>query len=123
MKACELQTTFGWNHFAKGRIVIEWGNIINDYSAKRNNPSMIAEQWGAKLLATNWNYILELWKLQNLAVHGDTPIKTETIHQTTMITEIIHIQNILTHLPLSDRELISRDETSLRAMSTSSIST
>jgi hypothetical protein len=103
MKAYELQTTLGWNHFAKGRMVIEWGNIINDHSAKRNNPSMIAEQWGTKLLAINWNYILELWKLRNLAVHSDTSDKTEPIHRTTMITEILHIQNLLTHLPLSDR--------------------
>jgi hypothetical protein len=59
-------------------------------------------------------HILELWKLRNLEVHGDTPEKTETIHRTTMITEIIQIQNSLTFVPHYDRDLISRDEISLK---------
>jgi hypothetical protein len=78
-------------------MVIEWGNLINNHSTKKNNPSANAEQWGAKLLSINWNYILELWKIRNLEVHGDTPEKTETIHHTPMIREIIRIQSSLIH--------------------------
>jgi hypothetical protein len=103
-------------------MTIEWGHLINEHLSKRREYSFNAEHWGAKLLAINWNYILELWKLRNSDVHGDTPEKTETIRRTTMIVEILHIQTSLNFLAMLDRQLISRDETSLREMSTTSIS-
>jgi hypothetical protein len=93
---------------------IEWGHLINEHLSKRREYSFNAEHWGAKLLAINWNYILELWKLRNS--------ETETIRRTTMIAEILHIETSLNFLPMLDRQLISRDQTSLRAMSTTSIS-
>jgi hypothetical protein len=59
MKSYELQSTLGWNRFARGRMVIEWGHLIHEHLSKRRDYFFNSEHWGAKLLAINWNYILE----------------------------------------------------------------
>jgi hypothetical protein len=122
MKAYKQQTTLGWNHFVRGRMNIEWGDITNNHLATKPNHSFNAEHWGAKLIAIHWKHMLELWSIRNQEVHGETPEQTEEINRTTMIAEIIDIQQSHQHLPISSRELISRDKTSLQDMPTPSLS-
>jgi hypothetical protein len=121
MKVYDNQTNIGWNHFVRGRMVIKWGSLINDYLSKQRRYNFNAEHWGSKLLLINWQYILELWELRNKETHGETSEKAETIKSQNMIEEIIHIQTTHTHLPQSDRDLINRDRISLRAMTTSAL--
>jgi hypothetical protein len=54
-------------------------------------------------------------------VHGDTPETIKTIQRQQMIDEIVHIQTTHSHLPASASALISRDITSLQAMTTSAL--
>jgi hypothetical protein len=54
-------------------------------------------------------------------VHGDTPDTMKTIQGQQMINEIEHIQTTQPHLPASARALISRDITSLQAMTSSAL--
>jgi hypothetical protein len=121
LTAYDHQTTLGWQHFARGRMTIEWGNIINQHLETKPQHSFNAEHWGAKLVAIHWKHILELWSVRNSEVHGDTLEQTEQVHRTTMIDEIVEIQNAHQHLPASALELISRDKAALQEMSTSSI--
>jgi hypothetical protein len=72
MKVYEIQSNLGWQHFVRGKVVIEWGNLINDHIATQRRYLFNAEHWGTKLLSINWKYILELWELRNKEVHGDT---------------------------------------------------
>jgi hypothetical protein len=95
---------------------IEWGELINNHLANKPNHSFNAEHWGAKLIAIHWKYVLELWAIRNQEVHRETPEQIESIHRTTMIAEIVKIQEAHQHLPLSARDLISRNDTALRAM-------
>jgi hypothetical protein len=60
--------------------------------------------------------------MRNAAVKGETPEKAEIVHRNDMINEILHIQSISRHLPVTAQELIFRDATALRTMKTSSIS-
>jgi hypothetical protein len=55
-------------------------------------------------------------------VNGETMIQSEVIKRQDMIEEIRHIQSTNADLPLTARLLISRDQTSLQSISTSSIS-
>jgi hypothetical protein len=121
MKVYDNQMDIGWQHFARGRMVIEWGTMINDHLATQCQYNFNAEHWGSKLLSINWKYILELWELRNKELHGEAPEKAVSIRRQQMIDEILHIQNTHTHLSLSDRELINRDIILLQAMTTSSL--
>jgi hypothetical protein len=96
--------------------------MINNHLSTQRQYTFNAKQWGSKVLSINWKYILELWELRNKDVHGDTPEKAETIKQTHIIDEIIHIQGSHSHLLVSARALISRDRISLRAITTLAIS-
>jgi hypothetical protein len=63
MKVYETQANIGWQHFVRGRMVIEWGNLINNHIATQRQNSSNTENWGTKLLSINWKYILELREL------------------------------------------------------------
>jgi hypothetical protein len=117
------QSNIGWQHFVRGRMIIDWGRLVNQHWATQKQYKFNAEHWGAKIMSINWKYILLLWELRNREFNGETPAKAESIRQQTMINEILHIQANHLHLPLSARQLISRDVVSLRAMNTTSIST
>jgi hypothetical protein len=121
MRVYDNQTEIGWQHFIRGRMLIEWGNMINDHLSTQRRYNFNAEHWGSKVLAINWKFILELWDLRNKEVHGDTPETAAFIRRQNMINEIKHIQETNTHLPASAKALINRDVISLRAMTTSSI--
>jgi hypothetical protein len=104
-------------------MTIEWGNLINIHLAKQKKYKFNTEQWGMKLMSINWKYILQLLETRNKEVNGDTPSKAESIRRQNMINEILHIQTTQQNLPITVSHLISRDQASLRAMTTLSIST
>jgi hypothetical protein len=122
MQVYNTQAEIGWQHFVRGQIIIAWGSIINNHLATQKTHKFNAEQWGTNLLSINWKYILQLWEARNQETHGDTPKKSEVIKRQNMIDEVLHIQSTHTDLPLTARQLISRDQISLRSMSTASIS-
>jgi hypothetical protein len=122
MKAYNNQETIGWQHYVRGRMTIEWGNLINKHLAMQKKYKFNAEQWGMKLMSINWKYILQLWETRNKEVNGDTPSKVESIRRQNMINEILHIQATHPDLPIAISHLISREPASLQAMTTSSIS-
>jgi hypothetical protein len=35
MKVYDNQTNIGWQHFVRGRMVIDWGRLINDHLSKQ----------------------------------------------------------------------------------------
>jgi hypothetical protein len=113
MQIYNEQANIGWQHFAQGRIIIEWGNFINKHLATQKKYTFNAEQWGTKLLSINWKYILQLWDVQNLEVHGETSKKSKVIKRQNKIDEVLHIQSTHKDLPLIARQLISRDPISL----------
>ena len=65
MQALESQNDIGWDHFVRGRITIEWGEIINLHLQLNQITNYTAEQWGSKILAINWTFILQIWSLHN----------------------------------------------------------
>jgi hypothetical protein len=69
--------------------------------AKQSKFTSNVEQWGTKLLAINWKFIIKRWTIRNLEVKGETPEKADLIQQQDMINEIIHIQTTHSHLPTS----------------------
>lgn len=46
-KAFRHQTKIGWNHFARGRLSLSWGAIINDHFT---TTQFDAETWGSKVI-------------------------------------------------------------------------
>jgi hypothetical protein len=60
--------------------------------------------------------------VRNKEVRGDTPKKSEVIKRQNMIDEVVHIQSTHTDLPLTAKQLKSRDQISLQSMSTALIS-
>jgi ribonuclease HI len=122
MTAYQSQEHIGWHHFTRGRVIIEWGNLINKHVAKQKKYTFNAEQWGTRLISIHWKYILKIWEVRNNEVNGETLVQSNIIRRQNMIEEIIHIQSTHTDLPVTVRQLIARNTTSLRSMSTSSIS-
>jgi hypothetical protein len=121
MIAYQSQVNIGWQHFTRGRVIIEWGNLINKHQAKQKKYKFNAEKWGARLISIHWKHILKIWEVRNREVNGETPTQSNIIKRQNMIEEILYIQSTHTDLPLTARQLISRNITSLRSMSTSSI--
>jgi hypothetical protein len=122
IKVYNNQESIGWKHFVRGRLDIEWGNLINKHLARQTKYKFNAEHWGMKLLSINWKYVLQMWEIRNKEVKTDTPTKVESIRRQNMINDILHIQATHLDLPLAIGHLI-KGIASLQAMTTSSIST
>jgi hypothetical protein len=48
MRVYDNQTEIGWQHFVRVRMVIEWGNLINDHLSTQRRYTFSAEYWGSK---------------------------------------------------------------------------
>ena len=77
--AITAQENIGWEHFMRGRITMQWGDLINHHlkDNKIQPEEMDAEQWGMKLININYKHVLELWDLRNVEVFGTTPEQIE----------------------------------------------
>jgi hypothetical protein len=116
------QANLGWNHFIRGRMLIQWGTIINNHLEKKSKYKFKAEHWRSKLLSINWKYILKLWIMRNTEVKGETPVESEVIRRDDMINDILHLQSLSGHLPRTAQDIVFIDATALRNMKTSTIS-
>jgi hypothetical protein len=68
-----VQYDIGWRHFMRGRISIEWGNIMQHHLEVNQIKNMSAEKWGTGLLFINWKHILHIWRERlwvSTALHG-----------------------------------------------------
>jgi hypothetical protein len=59
-KVLKQQMNIGWKHFSRGRLSIEWGNIIIGHLENEKITNISAEKWGADLLHINWKHIVYL---------------------------------------------------------------
>jgi hypothetical protein len=90
--AVKQQLQIGWKHFIRGRLTIEWGNIIHRHLAKENIVNINAEKWGSDLLYIHWKNILKIWNARCEDLHGITPEQKETNKKVRLLEEISHIQ-------------------------------
>jgi hypothetical protein len=96
--AINKQHAIGWRHFIRGRVSLDWGNLINNHLASENIPHINAEKWGVELLKINWKYILKIWRDRCEDLHGRTPEQNESYKKNRILEEIKDIQSNNTHL-------------------------
>lgn len=100
-KAIQHQEDIGWRHFIRGRLTIEWGNIINSHIETNNIKQYNAEKWGAKLLEINWKYVLKIWRQRCEDLHGATKSEIDQLKKEKLLQEIAYIQS-------SNQELLTK---------------
>jgi hypothetical protein len=105
-KAIYQQNNIGWNHFIRGRLSIEWGNIVQSHLETNQIKNMSAEKWGSDLLFINWKHILKIWRERCEEVHGKTPEQIEKSSKARLLEEIRHIQSSNTNLAHSEHNWI-----------------
>jgi hypothetical protein len=93
------QSKIGWDHFARGRISLSWGKLINDTFPDDN---FDAEVWGTKLIDINFEHLLLFWEHRCQNEHGVTKEEQETILKKKLLNEILHMQQ--TSLPRNDSD-------------------
>ena len=108
-KAIKQQDDIGWRHFIRGRLTIEWGNIINSHLEVRNIKQYNAEKWGTKLLEINWKYILKIWRQRCEDLHGATKDEKDRLKKEKLLQEIEHIQSTNKELLTKKSEWIHED--------------
>ena len=114
LRALHKQQAIGWRHFIRGRMSIDWGQIINDHPNNSETKDFKAETWGANLLHINWKYIIKLWSLRCEEVHGTTSNEINIIKKGKMLEEIAHIQATNRELLLRDIEWLHEDIETLK---------
>ena len=62
-KAVKTQNDIGWRNMIRGRLAIEWRDIMNSYIKHKKITKYNAEEWGATLNEINWKNILIMWQL------------------------------------------------------------
>ena len=109
--AIKKQNNIGWEHFIRGRIAIEWGYLVNRKlkEQKISPEEMDAETWGAKLIAINWKYVLEMWKLRNGEEHGTDAVTIEKKKKERLMAEILHLQEENKDVSISDANWLLED--------------
>jgi hypothetical protein len=108
-KAIHQQHDIGWTHFVRGRLSIEWGNIVQTHLEKHQIKNMSAEKWGSDLIFINWKHIFKIWRERWEENHGTTPEQIEKSSKTRLLEEIWHIQMINADLANSDHSWILED--------------
>jgi hypothetical protein len=116
IKAIEQQTSIGWHQFVWGRIVITWGEIINNHLEANEIQSITAEEWGTKLIQINWQYIPQLWAAHNEAVHGSTNEDQNKKKKYDMMEELRYIQSKHGDIPSNINWFINATETQMERM-------
>jgi hypothetical protein len=116
-----IQQSIGWDHFVQGRMVIEWGNIINQQISTRPTIKHNAEDWGTKIIKIPWKYILKLWDTRNDKVKGSTQEEKNTNLRRDMIDEIIYLEQKYPDIPFDLRLFVNADRATLEGMTTSAL--
>jgi hypothetical protein len=101
------QNNIGWEHFMRGHMTIKWGHLISQHISTQPQHKIAAKKWGAKPIAINWKYILQLWQQRSEELHGISTEQTEQSHQWSMIEEIQYIESGLQNIPFDIANLIN----------------
>jgi hypothetical protein len=102
-----LQSQIGWRQFIRGRIAIQWGNVIKTYMNHQGIALISVERWGATLLAINWRFVLAMWTLLNKQCHcTNATDRTKSLKQK-LIAEFTTILNNNQDLTETEREIIN----------------
>jgi hypothetical protein len=117
----KIQQSIGWDHFVKGQMAIEWGNIINHHLSTKSAIKQNAEDWGTKLLKIHWQYVLELWDIQNDEVKGSNQEEQNTNLRRDMVDKIIYLQQQYPDLPSDLKQFINADRETLANMTTNAL--
>ena len=74
--AYEQQTRIGWNNFLKGRVSLEWGNLmLQEYQRAQKGKSFESRQRFQTALITNlWKLYSPRWKHRNTTHHDHADI-------------------------------------------------
>jgi hypothetical protein len=105
-KAINQQYNIGWKHFVRGRLSIEWGNIVQSHLEVNNIKNMSAEKWGSGLLFINWKHILKMWRARCEETYGSTSEQIEQSAKSRLLEEIRHIQTSNADLAHSEHSWI-----------------
>jgi hypothetical protein len=90
-EALKSQYKIGWQHFVRGRVSIDWGAIINVHLQTNKITNITAEQWGSKMLAINWKFILQIWSIRNEETLGKTNEDVLNKRRAKVLVELQHI--------------------------------
>jgi hypothetical protein len=109
-QALETQQNIGWRNFVRGRISMEWGEIINTHIQIENITDETAEKWGTKLININWKYILQMWNLRNEDTIGKTLEEKTLKKKRKVLNELQHIIDTNPDMPSHNLDLLRIDE-------------
>jgi hypothetical protein len=98
-QAFHHQSKIGWDHFARGRLSMTWGNIINNHFTTKQ---FDAEAWGSHIIDINFKYLLLFWEDRCSNEHGTTNEEQETKKKKKLLNEILHMQQ--TSYPRNDND-------------------
>jgi ribonuclease HI len=117
------QQKIGWKHYIRGRLTIEWGNIIHRHIKKEKITNMTAEKWGANLLSIHWKHILKIWKERCKEVHGTTPEQIEQHKKECYLEEIQDLQSKNQNLAHTEHEWLLEDINQLQSYNSNNLQT
>jgi ribonuclease HI len=123
IKVTAKQQDIGWSHFIRGRLSIDWGNLINNHLGSANITSINAEKWGTDLLRINWKYVLKIWRERCDELHGKTSEQNECYEKNRLIEEIQDIQQNNSNLAHSQHAWILEELDSLKNYSSKVLQT
>jgi hypothetical protein len=121
--ATEQQQKIGWKHYIRGRMTIEWGNIIHRHIEKEKIINMTAEKWGANLLSIHWKHILKIWKERCEEIHGTTPEQIEQHKKERFLEEIKDLQSKNQNLAHTEHEWLLEDTNQLQNYNSNDLQT
>jgi hypothetical protein len=115
-QALSQQNRIGWDHFIRGRLLITWGQIVNDHMVHNGITSTTAEKWGSALTKLNWEYVLRILTKQNEELHGLTKEYQDRLQKQDMTAELKQLQQEHLDMPHIQRRLISASEERMKEM-------
>ena len=75
--AFNSQKRIGWDQFMRGRISLDWKNVISlYYSERRPGNAFTPEQWMRTTIDAIWNFSMTLWRQRCASYHGKNGIDT-----------------------------------------------
>ena len=89
-KAVKTQNDIGWRNMIRGRLAIEWRDIMDSYIKHKKITKYNAEEWGSTLNEINWKNILSMWQLRKEQVNGKTEQEQQATKKLKMIEELTY---------------------------------
>ena len=115
-QALSKQHNIGWRNFVRGRLSMDWGEIINTHIQQENISNMNAEKWGTTILNINWKYSLQMWDIRNKETLGNTPDEKMIKKKVRVLNELQHIIDTNNDMPSHNLDLLIADEIEFEQM-------